>query len=395
MSKRRTIALLIETSNAYARGLLRGIAQYVSEIKRPWSMHLVEQGRGNPPPAWLTDWNGDGIIARIETPEIAAAVLAVRVPIVDVSAARCVANVPWVETDDVAIARLAADHLLDRGFRKFAFYGEAEFNWSIWRREEFVRYLEERGFEVDINEMSPTRRYAPAGSQAYENLCAWVRKLPKPIGVFAAYDIGGQELLDACRRVGVMVPEELAVIGVDNDEILCDLCFPPLSSIVPDTMRAGYEAAQLLESCMDGRATSTVLRIPPLSIVTRQSTDVLSIEDREVCMALRFIREHACDGIGVSDVVRHVPLSRRVLEKRFLQVLGRTPHQEILNLKIARARQLLTETDLSIATIAERTGFRHPEYLSVAFKRETNSAPGEFRRLALSKKPPQRSISNE
>lgn len=390
MAKRRTVALLIETSNAYARGLLKGIAQYVRELKYPWSMHLVEQAHADPPPPWLANWKGDGIIVRIETQEIATAVEAVRVPIVDVSAARHVPNVPWVATDDVVIAHLAAEHLLDRGFRHFGFCGNSAFNWSNWRRDEFVRYLGDRGFPVHVLDASSSQGHYSMAGQTRKALTAWAQKLPKPVGVFATHDIRGQELLDACHGSGILVPDELAVIGVDNDEIVCDLSLPPLSSIAPDTQRSGYEAAHLLETSMAGRKTPPVLRIPPLGVVTRQSSDVLAIEDRDVCAALRFIRDHACDGIDVGKVVRHVPLSRRELENRFLQVIGRTPHQEILRVKIARATQLLTETDLGLDTIAERTGFRHPEYFCVAFKRETGSPPGKFRRLAAIKHHPSR-----
>jgi LacI family transcriptional regulator len=381
VKKRRAVALLIETSNAYARGLLRGIVRFGRELQPPWSMHFVEQGRGDPPPAWLTDWDGDGIIARIETPRIAAAVQAMRVPIVDVSAARYVPKVPWVETDDVAIAQLAADHLLERGFRRFAFCGDSAFNWSNWRRDAFVSHLAMRGFEVTLHEDFSRRRGAAPPNRERVNLAAWIRRLAKPVGVFACYDIKAQELLDACRGIRVAVPEELAVISVDNDELFCDLCFPPLTSIVPDSQRAGYEAARLLETLMARKSVpQTTIRVPPLGIMTRQSTDVLAIDDRDIAQALRFVREHACDGISVADVLREIPISRRVFEKRFRQLLGRTPHQEILNMKIARSIKFLTETDLSLATIAERTGFRYPEYLCVAFKRATGRTPGEFRR---------------
>ncbi|HEX6985155.1 MAG TPA: DNA-binding transcriptional regulator, partial [Planctomycetaceae bacterium] len=376
MKKRPAVALLIETSNAYARGLLAGIVRYARELHPPWSIRLVEQGRGDPPPAWLRDWRGDGIVARIETPVIAEAVLATGLPVVDVSAARHVPGVPWVETDDAAIARLAAEHLLERGFRKFGFCGEPGFNWSTWREQAFVRDLAERGDSCSVFEPPADSRRA----SEREAMARWVAGLPKPVGVMACYDIKAQQLLDACRDAGVAVPDEVAVLGVDNDELLCELSFPPLSSVIPDSRRAGYEAARLLDRLMAGREVpAEPVLVPPLGVATRQSTDVLAIEDRDIAQAVRFIREHACDGITVGDVLRIVPLSRRAFEKRFLDRLGRTPHQEILRLKIARAEQLLAETDLSLAAIAERTGFRHAEYLSVAFKRATGRTPGRHR----------------
>jgi LacI family transcriptional regulator len=373
MKKRPAVALLIETSNAYARGLLAGIVRYARERHPPWSIRLVEQGRGDPPPAWLRGWKGDGIVARIETPEIARAVKATKLPVVDVSAARHVPGVPWVETDDAAIARLAASHLLERGFRHFGFCGEPGFNWSNWRQAAFVAELKPAGFACEVFAAKPGRR-------SHESLTAWVARLPKPVGVMACYDIKAQQLLDACRDADVAVPDEVAVIGVDNDELLCELSMPPLSSVIPDSRRAGYEAACLLDAQIAGKLVpAEPVLVPPLGVATRQSTDVLAIDDRDLAQALRFIREHACDGIAVADVLRVVPLSRRAFEKRFCDRLGRTPHQEILRWKIARAEQLLTETDLSLAAVAERTGFRHAEYLSVAFKRAIGQTPGRYR----------------
>jgi LacI family transcriptional regulator len=368
MRRRPAVALLIETSNAYARGLLEGVMAYVRE-HQPWSIYLPEQGRGEAPPAWLARWKGDGLIARIETPEIARAVTRKRKPVVDVSAGRFVRSVPWVETDDGAIAKAAASHLLERGFRRLAFCGDARFNWSKNRRAAFEALAQESGADVEIHD-------APR-AQEHDALVRWVRGLVKPVGVFAAYDIKAQQLLDACRDAGVAVPEEVAVVGVDNDELLCRLASPPLSSVVPNTKRTGYEAARLLDRLMRGeKVPSEGHFIPPLGVQARQSTDILAVEDPEIAAAMRFIREHACDGITVEDVLRAVPLSRRVLERRFRRVARRTPHEEILRLRLERVKQLLGETDLSLERISSLAGFAHPEYMSVAFKRELGVTPG-------------------
>jgi len=380
MRKRPAVALLIETSNAYARGLLEGVMAWVRE-HRPWSIYLPEQGRGDPPPEWLARWRGDGLIARIETPQIARAVMRKRLPVVDVSAGRHVRSVPWVETDDEAIARAAAEHLLDRGFRRLAFCGDARFNWSKHRRRHFEAVAREKGVPVQAFE-SPLRDGRPIPlSREHDRLVAWVRRLEKPVGVMAAYDIKAQQLLDACRDAGVAVPEEVAVVGVDNDELLCRLATPPLSSVTPNARRTGYEAAGLLDRLMRGeRVPPEAHLIPPMGIQTRQSTDILAVEDREVAAAMRFIREHACDGIRVEEVLKAVPLSRRILERRFRKVTGRTPHEEILRLRLDRVKQLLGETDLSLERIAHLAGFAHPEYMNVAFKREVGRTPGDYRR---------------
>lgn len=382
-TRRRSVALLIETSNAYARGILDGIIDYVRGHER-WAIDLPEQERGAKPPKWLADWQGDGVIARIETDEIARFTQGLGVPVVDVSAARQVPDIPWVETDDGAIAKLAAEHLLERGFRELAFCGEPEFNWSQWRRDAFRD--EVIGAGAAYHEWNETLRLDPSFSwqNEKERLAGWLQQLPRPIGIMACYDIKAQQLLEACRDLNIAVPEEMAVIGVDNDRLICDLSDPPLSSVIPNTRRTGYEAAALLDRMMSGEATSARAHlIEPVGVMTRQSTDVLAIDDSEVARALRFIREHAWSGIQVGDVIRHTGLSRRVLEARFRRLLGRTPHQEIVNLRIKRVKQLLVDTDLPLQAIAPRAGFQHAEYLSVVFRRETGVTPGQFRRAQM------------
>jgi LacI family transcriptional regulator len=379
MKKRPQVALLIETSNAYARELLHGIRAYVRE-NRPWSIYLAEHGRGDAPPAWLRGWHGDGIIARIETPDIAHAVVATGLPTVDVSAARLVPELPWLETDDLAIARVAAEHLRERGFQHFGYCGDPRFNWSNWRREAFVKYLAEAGFPCGVYQSTRVHAGAPSWEQDQHGIARWIRTLPKLTGIFACYDIRGFQVLEACRRIGVAIPDEVAVLGVDNDELLCDLSDPPLSSVIPNVRRTGYEAAALLDRMMSGhRAPPEGRLFEPVGVATRQSTDVLAISDRHISQAVRFIREHACDGIGVAQVLKAVPLSRRVLEQRFRKLLGRTPHEQILQVKLDRVKRLLIETDLPLALIAERTGFAHVEYLSVAFKKNVGVTPSQFR----------------
>ncbi len=378
--RRRQVALLIETSNAYARGLLQGIVHYIRE-HQPWSFHLMEQGRGDDPPAWLENWKGDGIIARIETPRIAQAVVHAGLPTVDVSAARLVPELPWVETDDEQIARLAVEHLSERGFKHVAFCGDERFNWSVWREKHFCTWA--KAAQQTVHCYRPAK--APTADVAAQagDLRRWLQELPKPVGIMACYDIRGQQVLDACRSAGLAVPAEVAVIGVDNDALLCDLASPPLSSVIPNTHRTGYEAAALLDRLMAGKSVAPKPHlIAPLGVAARQSTDVLAVDDREIARAVQFIRDHACAGINVGDVLRAVPLSRRVLEQRFQRLLGRTPREEILHVRLNRVQQLLSETDLPLYLIAERTGFEHVEYLSVVFKRETGRTTSAYREAA-------------
>jgi len=377
--RRLHVALLIETSNRYARGLLEGIISYVREHEQ-WSIYLPEQRRGERPPAWLRRWQGDGIIARIENREIARAVERTGLPVIDVSAARTLPRVPWVETNDEAIARLAVEHLVERGFRRLAFCGDARFNWSKWRCEHFQRRADKADCETWIYQSPSGGPDELSWDEELQALSRWTAELPRPIGVMAAYDIRGQQLLDICREQRIAVPEELAVVGVDNDHLICELCQPPLISIEPNTRRTGYKAAELLDQLMHGQpVVETTHRISPVGICTRRSSDMLAIEDREIAAVLRFIREYACDGIQVRDLLREVPLSRRVLESRFARLLGRTPHEEIVRVKLDRVKRLLRDTDLPLKAIARRAGFSSEDYLNVAFKRSFGMPPGRYR----------------
>lgn len=383
---RRSVALLIESSNAYARGLLQGIIAYQQQHEA-WSIYLPEQDRGATPPKWIRNWRGDGVIARIETEEIAKVVHRIGIPVVDVSAARQLERIPWVETDDQRVAELAAEHLLERGFRNLAFYGDPKFNWSIWRRDHFVASLQRRGLSCEVfDTLGPeTRGYS--WTRENRRLANWIRNLSKPVGLMASYDIGARQVLDACRELNIMVPEEIAVIGVDDDPIVCNLAFPSLTSVIPDAAGAGYRAAELLELMMSGGTpTSESHFLAPLGISTRQSTDIFAVEDPEIRRAAKLIREQACTGITVIDVLGEVSLSRRVFESRFRNATGQTPHEAILSQRLKRVEQLLRESDLSLETIAARTGFEHPEYMSVAFRKHFQMPPGKYRSVLRSKK---------
>ena len=212
----------------------------------------------------------------------------------------------------------------------------------------------------------------------------WLKSLPRPVGVMTSNDVRGIDVLDACRRWDLRVPEEVAVLGVDDDALLCEICSPPLSSIVPNIERIGSEAAALLERLMGGgKSGFEESFVPPLGITTRRSTDVLSVDDPPFAAAVRFIRENACHGITVGDVLETLPMSRSTLERRFRTYLGHSPQSEIRAVQLARARQLLVETDHPLHRIAELVGFDHPEYFSVLFKREAGQTPGQYRRQAL------------
>jgi LacI family transcriptional regulator len=372
------VALMVETSLASGRDILRGIARYVRE-HGPWSITHEARSLEELVPAWLPKWQGDGIIARVQNRRVAAAVAATRLPAVDVLGIAPGVRLPLVHVDDEAIATAAAAHLLERGFRHFGYVGIGGENWSRRRQDAFARRVRSRGHGCRVLEV---RRYArETWEEQEERLTAWVRALPKPAGVMVCSDQRGPQVLEACRRAGAAVPDQVAVIGVDDDEPLCEVADPPLSSVHPDHRRVGYAAAALLDRLMRGaRAPRRPLLLPPRGIVARPSTDVLAIEDPDVAAAVHFIRDRACDGIQVDDVVAHVPMSRSVLQRRFRALLGRTIHDEILDARLKRARMLLAETRLPVSAVAEKAGFNHPEYLGVVFRSREGTTPGAYRR---------------
>jgi LacI family transcriptional regulator len=379
MTDERNVAVIVETSNSYARDILRGIHDYARS--RRWTLYLTEHGRHEIDESFAGGWTFDGIIARIETASMARIVTAMAVPTVDVSAARLVEGIPWVETDDEAITKMALDHLRDCGLQNFAFFGDPFYNWSIWRQEAFERILGHTDAVRSSIFNLPTRTEPQVRWWTQrEAIRAWLDSLPKPVGIFACYDGCGQPLLEICRYYEIKVPDDVAIVGVDNDELLCEITTPTMSSIVPNAFRTGVYAAEILDRMLRGDTVSASKHsIAPLGVRKRVSTDVLAVEDRHVAEAVAFIRDNAHRNISVEDLLGWIPLSRRVLEARFRKTLDRTPHQEILRVRTNRARELLLETDMPLSEISAALGIEHPEYLSVFFKKETGLTPREYR----------------
>lgn len=384
-SRRPRVALLVESSRAYGRGILNGVAKFVRQHD-PWSIFFQDLNLCDATPGWLKNWRGEGIIVRLENADIISVIRRLKVPAVMLRHVSPKVGMPCVLTDNVAVSRFGFEHLKERGFRHFAFCGFNGADYSDERRAGFMESVTQAGLHCHVYADAPsprkydTARYEGLGLKDGGQVAIWLRKLPKPVGVMACNDMRGQQVLDACRAIRVAVPEEVAVVGVDNDEVLCNLSDPPLSSVVPDTERIGYEAAVLLAELMAGRKTPPPeILIEPGGVIARRSTEVLAMEDRQIAAVARFIREHACDGIDVSDVLRAVPMSRSSLDRRFIKVLGRSPKDEIVRVRLNRVKQLLTESDFPLSLIAEKTGFEHTEYLSRIFRKKMRTTPSRFR----------------
>jgi LacI family transcriptional regulator len=388
MRRRRRVALLIDFSRAYGRAILLGVAKFVRE-HHEWSVQSEEWRWTDGIPAWFRNWTGDGAIVWVETQEQADIVRQFGVPAVDVRGSVSNCRLPLIDTENQIVANLAAEDLMQRGFQNYAFCGFVSANYSDIRGKFFKERLAREGFpcavyqppEISMNVQ--TLELEKRGLLFQEHLAQWLKSLPKPVGVMACNDIRGQQVMNACRRCELTVPEELAVIGVDNDEIFCELSDPPLSSVALDTVRIGYEAAALLERMMAGeKAPEHSILIPPLGVVARRSTDVLVMDDRQLAIGARFLREHAFDSITVNDAARAAGMSRRVFERRFATQMGRAPKAEVLRIRLERAKSLLANTDWPLTKIAERTGFKHGGYLHAVFGDKTGMTPGQFRKRA-------------
>ena len=371
---------------------MSGIAAYIRENK-PWSVYFGQRSVYDPIPSWLKTWTGDGIISRAAIPEIREVVTKTDVPTVDLNEQMGDLGIPQVSNDHAAIARLAAEHLLERGFTRFGYIGHAGLYWSDRRYQAFAETVGKLGHPC---EEYPGRiegwRSLRQGSweREMDAVARWISRLSKPAGIMACDDFRALQLLAACRLADVAVPEQVAVIGVGGDDVSCELASPPLSSVILNAWRMGYEAAALLDRLMHGEPPALQQSlIAPLGIVTRQSTDVTAIADPMVAEAMRFIREHASEGINVADLLRHLSVSRTALQDHFRKGLGASIHQVILDARIARVKELLAETTLSLQDIADRTAFTHFEYMSTVFKQRTGSTPAMYRR-ERGQRPPDR-----
>lgn len=377
-SRRPHVALIIETSLGSGRDILRGVARYVREHE-PWSLYHEPHGLEESIPQWISRWKGDGIIARIQTRSMAKVLSTCRIPVVDVLGVVPDLRFPLVHVDNAAIARLAAEHLLERGFRQFGFFGIDEI-WSDQRHAAFRTAVERVQRDVPLYRLPRDASGRRSWERSENKLARWITSLPKPAGVMVCSDQRGQQFLEACRRAGVSVPDELAVVGVDNDEPLCEVCLPPLSSVNPGHERVGYEAAALLERLVKGAASpKEPALLKPNDVVTRLSSDVLAVPDPAVSTALRLIREQAHLRVRIDAIAREVGLSRSALQRRFRALLNRSIHQEIVSVRIKYARELLTKTDLTLAVVAEKSGFCAQEYLGACLKQHLGKTPAQVR----------------
>jgi LacI family transcriptional regulator len=373
------VAVLVDTSTDWSRRVVAGIMRYV-RTHDFW--HLFVEPRGAEEPLELPrGWQGDGIIARIGSLRMARSLAARRIPVVNVSAIHIpdAPDFPRVNADVADTAKVAADYFRERGFRNFGYLSLQGLEYAARQQTAFVQAVNNAGCECAVfGVKTHAGAQSPDWNLRIEKLAGWLLSLPKPVAILTWS--GGREVIHACDAAGLRVPEEVALLS-GSDDFLCEAARVPISGVQAACERIGSEAAALLHRLMrGGRPPRHPLLIPPVRIVTRQSTDTLAISDPAMVKALTFIRENASRNIRVKQVASHAGISRRLLEQRFMAILSRTPAEHIRRARLDRARTLLAETDLPIDQVAEAAGFGSPEYMTCFFRQATKLTPLKFRR---------------
>jgi LacI family transcriptional regulator len=397
VSDPRRVVLLIESSRSYGRNLLTGIAAYARAFG-PWTFYHEERTFGAlsaATPAAIERWRPHGIIARMENDAFIRRIRRLKVPTIDLLHEEGVRGIPSVVPNQQAISRLAAEHLLECRLMHFAYCGLPGIAFSEQRCCRFVQHLAAFGHHVDIFQFhSPTPAQGLVDVEHHamrhaDELAAWLRGLPKPVGLMACSDMRAYQVLGVCREHGILVPDEVAVIGVDNDVLQCELCDPPLSSVDNSGQSVGYQAAALLDRIMQhGEAAPPMTLIEPAGVVARRSTDVLAVAGREVIEVVRYVRSHASDGLTPTILSQRTALSRSTLERWFTKHLGHSVTEEINRVKLGRVKELLVNTDLALVEIAKRAGFGYSETMQRAFKTAVGQTPGQYRSNERGNGPP-------
>jgi LacI family transcriptional regulator len=376
-----------EIALAFPRGshqeeLIDGVLRYAAEQGCNWTYITAPESLALSV-LDLKGWRGDGIIAALNTPTEASCAKGLSLPIVNISATLPKTPVPRVSCDSRVLGELAADHLIERGFQQFAYYGLRGVAYSAVRQEGFGARLAESGNQCESLLMPPTYRLrSQQWRDQQRKLVQWLERLPKPVGLFAVTDYRARQALDACRQVGLRVPQQVAVIGVDNEEVICAHVQPRLTSVARNNRQEGYQAAAMLDQLLRRKPLPKMEEsIPPLGVVVRESTETVAFQDPRLCDAIDYLNENLASPLGVQELASHVGVSRRWMEYAFREALGQSPYQYIRRRRLKLAQQLLEkDARAKIYEVARQTGFSSAKQFSMAFSQEFGSSPREYQR---------------
>ena len=379
----RRVALYLSRAESYGRGLLAGIHDYTqAHAHGRWELLIVDRFEPDVALELLRDFKPDGILFMGEADRMAV-MRRLSFPAVSVTSYEDIGDIPRVQTDHRSVAQAAVAHFVERGLRRCAIFqtGDTKIHGMIRVAERYEDAVKSAGLEFARFVHGPRSREGWTLGKQLDDLTEWLAAQPRPMGLLCSDDDHGWRALTACRRAGIDVPNEVAVVGINNDVPLCESCDPPLSSIDSDQARIGYEGVRLLDRLISGESVSREpVNVPVLGIVVRQSSDTFAIADPEVARALQFIHDHLDERIEVKDVLNHVQMSLSTLTRRFKRHLGRTPGAEIRRARIEYVKRQIIRTGKSLAEIAADSGYDYISQLSRDIKRSTGSAPTELRR---------------
>lgn len=379
----RQVAVLVETEDSWGCSVIRGIADY-SQNHGYWNL-LIDPRDHEQRPLLPDMWKGDGIIARIGSRTQLDQIRHRSEPKVNVDTIfEGLEGIYDVVTDDNQRAELALAHLRDRGFEEFAYFAPPSPKYSENRGRAFAEIVEGAGYRCRVYKPGYRAGRKIGWEEQQRRVSRWLNSLPRPVAILTVDAHQGRQLADICYLSGIRVPDEVAILAGDTDELMCDVCTPPLSSISLAGRRIGFEAASLLDRLMNGeKPEQKTYLVPPLRVISRHSTDILAIDDEAVVRALRFIQTHAFQDIVVKDILHEVPISRRSLEIQFQHYLGRSPAEEIRRVRLEKGRELLARSELSIGEIAVACGFANSTRFGVAFRKKYEQTPLAYRKQLM------------
>lgn len=377
----REVAIVVEAATSFSRGVLRGVSQWMVQ-QSGWLITVDDRKHGSPIPEWLLGWSGEGMISGLPERALPRTWRGGRRPVVHVRDRQTTERLPGIHPDDEAAVRLAVMHLVERGVRHLGVCPGASD--TAVRVAAAVRFAEAAGCAVDVFAAPPRTGVCarPADEHGCPGLGQWLTSLPKPVGVVAVDDVQALNVLEACRDQGLDVPDDVAVVTVTDDDALCDLATPAVTSVTHDRARLGREAARVLDAAMvAGEPASAVVLVPPAGITVRRSSDMLAVDDTDIRQAIRLIKERGCCDLSASQVATSVGVSRKLLDRKFQQILGRTIHDELQRTRLAEAKRLLAETDHKLLIVSVRAGFTHAAQLCNVFKSAVGMSPMQYRSI--------------
>ena len=377
------IALLFNANKAYDREVIAGVGQYLNSTRVEWDLFLEEDFRTRL--QGIEHWHGDGIIADFDDPQVGEALASSRLPVVAVGGSfadpsKYPENIPYVATDNPKLVQLGYRHLIDQGLSSFAFYGLQPLpskRWAVERETAYVEQLAADGLSASIYRGQPTS--ASSWDSATGQLVAWLQELPKPVGILCVTDARARQLVQACQLARISVPDQVAVVGIDNDPLTQLLTRVPLTSVMQGTEEMGRTAAHLLHQMLRGADHSqTRVVVPPVGINVQASSRHQPLRSPLVMRARHYIRQYGCLGVKTEQVADYVGVSRTSLEEHFRRELKQTVHQALLQHKLEHAGEMLATSTLPLADIAVRCGFTSLQYMYAVFRREYNLTPKQF-----------------